>query len=72
MIQSKQDYRYYLERDRVASGIPPMKGVKAKVRQAFFPSYEWQFLKALRRLEYCENVGKHGVGGGNTLGFSQA
>ena len=63
MIQSKQDYRYYLERDRVASGIPPMKGVKAKIRQALFPSYEWQFLKALRRLEYCENVGKHGVGG---------
>ena len=63
MIQSKQDYRYYLERDRVASGIPSMKGVKAKIRQALFPSYEWQFLKALRWLEYSENVGKYRLGG---------
>ena len=58
MIQSKQEYNYYLERDRVASGIPPMNSIKAKVRQFFFPSYEWQFIKALRWLEYCENVKK--------------
>ena len=68
MIQSKQDYNYYLERDRVASGIPPMNSLKAKIRQFFFPSYEWQFIKALRWLEYCENVKKNiYVWGGNTL-----
>lgn len=59
MIQSKQEYNYYLERDRVASGIPPMNSLKAKIRQFFFPSYEWQFIKALRWLEYCENVKKN-------------
>ena len=64
MIQSKQDYNYYLERDRVASSIPPMNSLKAKIRQFFFPSYEWQFIKALRWLEYCENVKKtHRRGG---------
>lgn len=59
MIKSKQDYNYYLERDRVASSIPPMNSLKAKIRQFFFPSYEWQFIKSLRWLEYCENVNKN-------------
>lgn len=63
MIQSKQDYKYYLERDRVASGIPPMNSLKEKIRQFFFPSYEWQFIKVLRWLEYCENVKKNHRGG---------
>ena len=63
MIQSKQEYNYYLERDRVASSIPPMNSLKAKIRQFFFPSYEWQFIKALRWLEYCENVKKKSSGG---------
>ena len=63
MIQSKQDYKYYLERDRVASSIPPMNSLKAKIRQFFFPSYEWKFIKALRWLEYCENVKKNHQGG---------
>ena len=66
MIQSRQDYEYYLERDRVSSGILPMNGVKAKIKQLFFPHYEWQFIKALRWLECCENVNKKSlsVGGG--------
>lgn len=63
MIQSKQEYNYYLERDRVASSIPPMNSLKAKIRQFFFPSYEWKFIKALRWLEYCENVKKNHRGG---------
>lgn len=63
MIQSKHDYEYYLERDRVSSSIPPMNSIKAKAKQFFIPSYEWQFIKALRWLEYCENVKKRQVGG---------
>ena len=63
MIQSRQDYEYYLERDRVSSGVPPMNSVKAKIKQLFFPHYEWQFIKALRWLEYCENVNKKHVWG---------
>ena len=63
MIQSKKDYKYYLERDRMACGLPPMNTVKAKIRQFFFPKYEWQFIRTLRYLEYCENVKKKKMGG---------
>ena len=56
MIQSRQDYEYFLERDRMSSGVPPKNSVKAKIKQLFFPNYEWQFIKALRWLEYCENI----------------
>lgn len=70
MIQSKQEFNYYLERDRVASSIPPMNSLKAKIKQFFFPSYEWQFIKALRWLEYCENVKKTHRWGGITLVIS--
>ena len=63
MIQSKHDYEYYLDRDRVSSNIPPMNSIKAKAKQFFIASYEWQFIKALRWLEYCENVKKRQVGG---------
>lgn len=63
MIKSKQDYNSYLERDRVASSIPPMNSLKAKIKQFVFPSYEWQFIKSLRWLEYCENVKKNHRGG---------
>lgn len=58
MILSKQDYKYYLERDRMSSGIPPTNIFKEKTKQLFFPCLEWQFIKALRWLEYCENVKK--------------
>ena len=34
MIQPKQDYNYYLERDRVSLGVPPMNSVKAKIKHA--------------------------------------
>lgn len=69
MIQSRQDYEYYLERDRVSSGVPPMNSVKAKIKQLFFPHYEWQFIKALRWLEYCENVNKKHHGGMGSIYF---
>lgn len=56
MIQSKQDYRNYLEADRVSSGIPPIDTFAAKFKDALFPNYIWRFIKALRWLEYSENV----------------
>ncbi len=62
MIQPKQDYNYYLERDRVSLGVPPMNSVKAKIKQLYFPQYEWQFIRALRWLEFNEreiNVNPH-------------
>ena len=58
MIQSKEDYNYYLYRDRVSSNIGPQNSVFSRVRQFFYPNYEWKFIQALRYLEYCENVKK--------------
>lgn len=64
MILSKQDYKYYLERDRMSSSIPPTNIFKEKIKQLFFPCLEWQFIKALRWLEYCENIKKRQFFGG--------
>ena len=63
MIQSKQDYKYYLERDRQASGIPRFESLMSKLQELLFPNYIWQFIKALRYLEYCQNVKNHKLGG---------
>lgn len=58
MIQSKKDYKQYLEEDRISSNIPQMSALSAKIKQFLFPNHIWEFLKALRWLEYCENVKK--------------
>lgn len=63
MIQSKQDYKYYLKRDRICNNVPNANSLVSKIKNTLFPSYEWQFIKALRWLEYCENVKKHQLGG---------
>lgn len=63
MIQSKQDYEYYIERDR-DNNVHESNSLVSKIKQTLFPSYEWQFIKALRWLEYCENVKKKQMGGG--------
>lgn len=64
MIQSKQDYKNYLKLDRISTGYNKTNNLIYKIKDFFFPSYEWQFIKALRWLEYCENVKKKQVGGG--------
>ena len=67
MIRSKTDYKYYLDRDRISNNIPA-KSLKNSLKSIFFPSYEWQFIKSLRWLEYCDNVLKHKFfGGGKVL-----
>ena len=67
MILSKTDYKYYLDRDRISNKIPA-KSLKNSLKSMFFPSYEWQFIKSLRWLEYCDNVLKHKFfGGGEVL-----
>lgn len=63
MIQSKQDYENYLKLDRISTGYNKKSNLVSKIKDFFFPSYEWQFIKALRWLEYCENVRKKQVGG---------
>lgn len=58
MIQSKQDYLYYLERDRHSIGMHKSKSWQDYLKTLLFPYYEWKFIKLLRYLEYCENVKK--------------
>lgn len=70
MIQSKQDYEYYIERDR-DNNVHESNSLVSKIKQTLFPSYEWQFIKALRWLEYCENVKKKQMGGGNPVAVSK-
>lgn len=76
MILSKHDYRSYLEMDRVSLGIPMLDSFKMKLKELFFPNYVWRFIKALRWLEYCENVIRNNRlsiirwGGGNLLAVS--
>lgn len=55
MIQSKSDYLFYVEQDRIANQIP---------RERFFdilfrfiaPNYTYKFLKTLRKVEYLKNT----------------
>ena len=56
MIASYSDYKFYLEQDRIASQVPVTNTLKLKIKDYFFPHEEWHFIKALRYLEYCNNV----------------
>ena len=60
MIQSKQDYYNYIEADSKSNGIKPnTPPLLRSVKYIIAPSYEWKFIKALRWLEYCNNVLRH-------------
>ena len=63
MINSKHDYKYYLERDSISMGVVNRGDIFFLLKKYFFTSYEWKFVKALRWLEYCENVKKRQLGG---------
>ena len=63
MISSYFEYKYYLEQDRIASQIPPFDTLSSKIKNLFFPNEQWRFIKALRFLEYCDNVIKGKFGG---------
>lgn len=57
MINSREDYHYYLEQDRLALGIDRCpKSIKDFLRRIFLPNDILLFEKLLRRLEYHENV----------------
>lgn len=58
MIKSKEDYKYYVEADRIAKGIPKVYSVKAKIKSILLPNQIWEFQKTLRKLEYYKNCKK--------------
>lgn len=62
MIQSKFDYKNYLEKDRIALGIKRLEGFRVRIQNIFFPNEIYKFQKLLRKLEYYENVKKDGLG----------
>lgn len=51
MIQSKEDYRFYLEADRIALG-------KSTKRPKIFLDEIWRFQRLLRKIEYYKNCKK--------------
>lgn len=58
MIRNKKDYKYYLEADRIASGVYRSKSFKSRIKHWLFPPVIYGFQKKLRKLEYYTNVKK--------------
>lgn len=59
MIQSKKDYKFYLEADRISKGISEKYSLSDVIKNIFFPDYTWEFQKTLRKLEYYKNCKKN-------------
>ena len=55
MIESKDDYKAYLEADRIALDRS-REGFKARALRLVAPDYIWLFQKLLRKAEYLGNV----------------
>lgn len=58
MIKSKADYKYYLEADRIAKGLPIEESFFRRIKNKLLPNYIWEFQKTLRKLEYYTNCKK--------------
>ena len=56
MIQSKEDYWFYLEADRLALGVN-------YERPKIFQDEIWKFQRLLRKIEFLQNCGKKGLSG---------
>jgi serine O-acetyltransferase len=53
MIQSKEDYRFYLEADRIALNVTELK------RPRLFQDEIWKFQRLLRKVEFLTNTEKN-------------
>ncbi len=60
MIKTKQDYKYFLEADRIALGIPKKRDLLSFCKELILPNEVWRFQKTLRKLEYYTNC-KHNI-----------
>jgi serine O-acetyltransferase len=58
MIKSKEDYRFYLEADRIANSLPKKLSLRMRINNIFLPNYTWEFQKLLRKVEYYKNCRK--------------
>jgi len=58
MINSRKDYKWYLEADRIALQRSPINSIKAFVKNLIVPDYIWKFQKLLRKVEYYKNCKK--------------
>ncbi|WP_289061865.1 hypothetical protein [uncultured Alistipes sp.] len=61
MIESKDDYRYYVEQDRKALGYGKRRGFAGRMRQLLLPDPIRRFERRLRRCEYLLNVKGRGL-----------
>ncbi len=61
MINSKEEYYYYLEADRIASAKPLNKSLSlyGRLNYFIFKDYIWEFQKTLRKLEFLKNKKKN-------------
>jgi serine O-acetyltransferase len=59
MIQTKSDYRYYINQDRKALRIGQLSTMD-KVIEILSPNEIWKFQKTLRKLEYYKNCKNKG------------
>ncbi|MDN3493743.1 serine O-acetyltransferase [Winogradskyella bathintestinalis] len=57
MIQSKLDYNYYNEQDRIALKIEELN-LSNIIRNVISPNPIWKFQKLLRKVEYFQNCKK--------------
>ena len=57
LILSKNDYRYFLEADRIALGKGKMN-FSLWVKDLLYPDFIWRFQRLLRKMEYYKNTRK--------------
>ena len=58
MIQSKDDYKFYVDADMRARGLEGIHSITLFKRiSAFLIPHPWRFQELLRKAEYYTNVG---------------
>jgi serine O-acetyltransferase len=57
-IQSKKDFEYFINADRISMGRQRVYSVKSRIVQIFFPDYRWKYQVLMRKIEYRTNCKK--------------
>ena len=69
MIQSKQDYEFYLQQDRKMNSWPLHPSFASRVKSIFSPNMIKRYLFWLRKAEYYTNCHKHSILWGGYAGL---